>query len=171
MRKLALLVLLLLPLPAHAAEKPPEIASYIEAEEPVGTSKLRKLLLHVYDASFWSDSGGWKAAPYALTITYAMGFSPEELSERTRDEMKIVSSLTDNELDSFEQALRSIYPEVKAGDRITALALDAGTTVFYHNGKETGRVVQPDFGPAFFGIWLSEKSSEPDMQKELLAQN
>jgi len=155
---------------AMAAEKPPELSA-MKAESPVGSATLRKLMLHVYDASFWSDSGGWSKTPYALSITYAMNFSPDELADRTLDEMKQVSDLPEATLAGYAQQLRTLYPNVKDGDRITALQKDAATTVFYHNGKKRGEVRDAAFAKPFFGIWLSPKSSEPDMQQKLLPTN
>ena len=160
--------LLLLPYVALSAENPPELDTAIRAQQPIGSTSFSKLFLHVYDAQFWSDSGNWKKPPYALTITYAMGFTPDELADRTYDEMKHVSSLPEDTLVSYSDKLRILYPKVRAGDRITALQVNAQTTSFYHNSRFLGAIHDPEFAPAFFGIWLSPKSSEPDMQKQLL---
>ena len=163
------IVLLVTPTLALAA-RPPELA-LMKKEAPVGSYSFRKLMLHVYDISFWSDSGSWSKAPYALSITYDMHFSPDELAERTGDEMKGVSTLPPETIAKYTELLRGIYPQVKDGDRLTALQQDKETTVFYHNGKQVGVVKDMQFAHAFFGIWLSPKSSEPDMQKQLTSSN
>mgnify|MGYP003395186293 CR=1 FL=1 len=150
-----------------AAGKPPEIAAVIKADAPVGEASLSKLLIHVYDATLWSDTGGWSKAPYALAIKYDMSFTADELADRTYDEMKRVSDQPDATLKQYADQLRTIFPNVKSGDRITALQQDAGTTLFYSNGKAIGKVSNPSFAQAFFGIWLSPKSSEPEMQQQL----
>lgn len=165
----AVLLLMSVPSLALASAKPPEIAGAVKAPKPVGEASLSKLFIHVYDVAFWSDSQSWKRAPYALSIVYDMDFSPDELADRTRKEMANVSDLPPETLTKYADLLRDIYPPVKAGDRITALQKDAGTTVFYHNGKQSGTVKDAGFAAPFFGIWLSPGSSEPDMQKKLIA--
>lgn len=166
------MAIVLLTTPAFAlAAKPPELEPVIKSGAAVGNYSFRKLMLHVYDIAFWSDSGGWSKVPYALSITYDMSFSPDELAERTGDEMKGVSGLPQETIAKYTELLRGIYPQVREGDRITALQKNAGTTVFYHNGKQVGIVKDAQFAQPFFGIWLSPKSSEPDMQKQLLSGN
>lgn len=162
--------LMLLPLPSWAAEKPPELSQSIQNMEPIGTAKMRKFLLHVYDASFWSDRAGWSQAPYALSITYAMNFSAQELAERTLSEMQHVSDLPRTTLMEYANRLAKLWPDIKDGDRLTALALADGSTRFFHNGRHVGTLRDPQFAPAFFGIWLSPRSSEPSMRKQLLNQ-
>lgn len=166
------MVIVLLVTPAFAlADKPPELEPVIKSGAAVGTYRFRKLMLHVYDIAFWSDSGRWSKAPYALSITYDMNFSPDELAGRTGDEMRGVSGLPPETIERYTGMLRDIYPQVREGDRITALQKNAVTTVFYHNGKQVGVVKDAQFAQPFFGIWLSPKSSEPDMQKQLLPGN
>lgn len=164
MCKLLIAITCLLSAPALAAEKPPELASAIHAAAPVGQDDFHKLFFHVYDISFWSDSGGWATAPYALSITYAMDFSANELVSRTLDEMRHVSRLDDTALKSYGAQLRRIWPDIKKGDRLTALATSPSQMGFFLNGKALGNMDDPAFIPAFFGIWLSPDSSEPVLQ-------
>ena len=151
-----------------ATEKPPELNPSIHASAPVGSAKLRKFLLHVYDASFWSDAGGWQKAPYAMSITYAMDFSADELAERSFSEMQRVSDLPEATLRGYADRLAKLWPNVKEGDRVTALARTDGSTLFFYNGTRLGAMNDSQFTPAFFGMWLSPKSSEPTMRQQLL---
>jgi len=158
------------PCAALAAAKPAELTPIIKASQPVGEASLRKLFMHVYDVQFWSDSGGWQLPPYALSITYEMGFTADELADRTHSEMQHVSSLPTRTLNAYTEELRRIYPAVTDGDRITALQLDDKTTAFYRNESPIGEIHGAEFGPAFFAIWLSPQSSEPELQSKLLPQ-
>ena len=167
-RSLFVSLFMLVPLQTWAAEKPPELSHMIQAPTPQGAAQLHKLFIHVYDASFWSDSGGWRKAPYALSITYAMDFSAEELAERTLSEMQHVSTAPEATLRGYTARLAKLWPNIKDGDRITALARADGSTLFFYNGKQLGAISDAQFAPAFFGIWLSPKSSEPAMRKQLL---
>ncbi|MFZ4540199.1 MAG: chalcone isomerase family protein [Rickettsiales bacterium] len=157
-----------MPITAWAGEKPPELNQAIHAATPTGSATLRKFMLHVYDASFWSDTNSWQKAPYALSITYAMDFSAKDLSERTLSEMQRVSDAPEANLRSYAAKLSNLWPDVKEGDRITALARVDGSTLFFHNGRQLGAIADNIFTSAFFGIWLSPKTSEPTMRKQLL---
>ena len=167
-RSLIVMALLFLPVSGMAAQKPTELSGVIRAKNPVGVAQLQKLFMDVYAIEFWSDSGNWKRPPYALSITYNMNFSTEELVERTYDEMRHVSELPDEQLRAHTEQLRMIYPSVREGDRVTALRKKTGT-YFYHNGKRIGNIRGSAFADAFFGIWLSPKSSEPEMLQQLLS--
>ena len=168
MRRSLAALLLFMPCVAFAVPKPPEITASIHAASPVGSSELNKLMFHVYDASFWSDHGASIEAPYAVSIVYDMDFSKDDLVDRTVKELKHVSNLPAETLQKDAGLLKNIWPDITKGDRITAFTADAKETVFYYNGKNVGKIADAEFTTAFFGIWLSEKSSEPQMRKELL---
>lgn len=156
-------------LPLVVAAKPPELAQAINAGKPVGSAQMRALWTEVYRASFWSDSGSWKRPPYALSLTYGMSFTAEELAKRTAQEMAHVSSMPEASRAAYAAELKALWPDVKTGDRLTALA-EKDRTLFFHNGRRLGSIGGNEFMQAFFGIWLSPDSSEPDMQRQLLAQ-
>ncbi len=167
MRYRTLLLWVSLLIPAMASATLPELAPVIRAAQPVGSAQLRAWWMDIYTASFWSDSGSWQKTPYALSLTYAMGFTPEEMADRTAKEMKRVSSLSADARAAYARQLKAIWPEIMAGDRLTALAQQDRTS-FYHNGRLVGSIDGPEFMQAFFAIWLSPDSSEPGMQRQLL---
>lgn len=166
----ALMLSTALPLVAHAAAKPPELNATIRATNPVGSGTLKKLFMSVYEASFWSDAGNFEKPPYALTITYAMSFTAQDLADRTLSEMQTISDAPEATLKSYTDQLAKLWPNVAAGDRITAIALPTGRTAFYHNGRALGTISETAFTPIFFGVWLSPKTSEPELRQKLLHQ-
>ena len=155
---------------ASASIRPGEISGTIKAERPYGTGSLTWLFLTAYDASLWTDAPTWSMREtFALSITYKMSFSREELVERTVEEMKRVSpGLSDEALSRFGARLSKAYPAVKSGDRITALHVPSQPVRFYHNGVMTSDIADADFAEPFFGIWLSPKTSEPSLRAGLL---
>ena len=159
-------------MPAMAiTAKPPEIATVIASEKPYGEARLRKLGFHVYDASLWHDGDTWQIdSLYALTLTYAMNFTPQELAERSIEEMRRTTAISDAVETSRYTRLIKLFPTVKPGDRITALYQPPGNVSFFHNGTPTGSIAEPDFARAFMGIWLSDKTSEPVMRSRLIRQ-
>lgn len=167
MLRRTLILGIVLCLPVIAQAKPPELASVVTSPAPVGTAQLEVMWMDIYHASFWSDSGNWKATPYALSLTYDMGFSASELAERTATEMQGVSSLSQAACAHYAAQLKTLWPDVQKGDRITALA-QGNDTVFFHNGRKLGHLAGTEFMQAFFGIWLSPQSSQPAMRRQLL---
>jgi hypothetical protein len=45
-----------------------------------------------------------------------------------------------------------------------------GVTIFFRDGAEIGRISDPDFGRAFFNIWLSQRTSAPELRAQLLGE-
>ena len=167
-RKIAVLGLLFLaPLPALAA--PPEIADVIHAEKPYGEGHMNFLFIKAYNARLWTDAASWSMdTPFAMEITYGMGFDTSDLTERTIKEMKNVDpQLSDAEVAKLTPQLNKVYPAVKSGDRLTALYLPGKPIAFSHNGTPTGSI---DVGYAkdLFGLWLLPTTSSPSLRDKLL---
>jgi hypothetical protein len=155
---------------ATASIRPSEVGGAIKAERPYGTASLTWLFLTAYDASLWTDAPVWSMKePFALSIAYKMSFTREELVERTLEEMqRVVPGLSQGALARFEARLRKVYPDVRRGERITALYVPGLPVRFFHNGTMTSQVEDADFAEPFFGIWLSPRTSEPSVRAGLL---
>lgn len=149
---------------------PAEIAETIKAEKSYGAGDAGLLFITAYNAQLWTDAPSWSMeAPFALKLTYSMGFSTAELVSRTRKEMKHVApDLTDDALAACGEKLQAVFPPVKKGDAITALYRPGQPVAFFLNGKPTGSIADAGFAAPFFGIWLSPASSDPDLRAHLL---
>lgn len=167
---IAPLVLVLMVSGVPAMAKPAELQGVFQATEPYGRSSLRWLFLKAYDVHLWTDAPAWSMdATFALSIKYNMGFTSEELVERTLEEMKKVEpGLSGGRLAQFSTPLSRVLPAVKSGDRISALHVPGRPVRFFLNGRATGEMDAADFATAFFGIWLSPRSSEPSIRRDLL---
>lgn len=155
-------------LPAKAA--PPELASVIKADKPYGEGHMNFLFIKAYNARLWTDAPSWSMdQPFAMEITYGLGFDTDDLVERTIKEMKNVDpALNDAEIAKLTPELDKVYPPVKAGDRLVALYVPGKPVMFSHNGQPTGSIAGESFTRDFFGIWLSPNTSAPSLRKELL---
>jgi hypothetical protein len=162
---LALLIALLLAVPAQA--KPPELADVITAAAPQGQGTLDWLWITAYRAELWTDSTDLMP-PYALSITYNMDFSVDELVGRSVDEIARAHPLVDAERTDYTTALRTVLPAVKEGERITALVRGANKLEMYHNGVRTGVLTDSTLVARFMGIWLAPTTSEPGLRLALL---
>lgn len=157
-------------IPAMAGEKPPEIARLISAEQPYGKSSLHTFLFHVYDAELWTDAKPWSYdAPFALSLTYHATISARELADKSIEEMDRLQPLDEAEKKRDRAILISAFIDVKDGDRITAVYMPKKGIVFYGNGMRRASVVSTGFARQFLDIWLSGKTSQPALRKQLLA--
>lgn len=157
--------------PATEAEaKPAEVATVISADKPLGSARLRKFGFRVYDAQFWSDQAGWRPdEAYALSLVYALSITADDLVDRSLQEMKRQRPLSQGERQRYRQELQTLMPDVKKGDRITAVHKPGRGLYIYHNGQSRGHISDNDFANLFAGIWLSAETSEPEMRRALLA--
>lgn len=153
-----------------AAARPPELSGVVQAKEPYGRASLTWLFLKAYDVSLWTDAPRWSMnETFALSIEYNMSFTREEIAERTIEEMRRVApGIPAGTLASFAPLVRRLLPDVKSGDRISAVHIPGRPVQFFHNGKGTGQAEAAGFAEPFFGIWLSPLSAEPGIRKRLL---
>lgn len=153
-----------------AMTRPLELGNTITATKPYGSGSLAWLVFTAYEATLWTDAPQWSMnAPFALTLRYRMGFTPDELVERTIEEMvKVSPAAPKGAFARFGTDLKRAFPVVKDGDRITALFVPGKGTQFFHNGVPTAQIADSGFADSFFGIWLSPKTSEPGLRAALL---
>ncbi len=171
LRNLLLTCLFLLVSPAFAdtGTKPAELANVIKASAPIGQGAMTKLWFKGYDAALWTDAKEWSMdATYALSLTYGMRFSSEDLVERSIEEIERAHKLTDNERSDYSKQLAVLFPAVQKNDVITALSVPKRGVTFFHNGKQTGVITDPVFAKRFMGIWLAPETSAPELRQALL---
>ena len=138
-----------------------------------GEGRLRFLGLLIYDVRLWTEGPGldatdWARRPLALEITYARGFDARQIAERSLGEMRRVETLPVGLAEQWLEVMSRIFPDVRAGDRLTGLHQPERAARFFHNGRFRGEVADTGFGPRFFGIWLGPSSSQPALREQLL---
>jgi len=145
----------------------------------VGRGTLRFLGMRVYDAILWT-AGTPRVEPresvtppfdrdFALELVYAMDLSGVRIAERSDQEIgRQPDRGTAAQRAAWLARMRALFPDVRAGDRITGLYRVGGPTRFLLNDKPLGEVDDPAFGRAFFGIWLDPRTSEPALREALL---
>lgn len=153
--------------------QPLELQSILPSATLSGSYRFTSWGFQIYEARLWV-APGFKANEYerhafALELTYLRDFSNAAISKRSLEEMQRQPDFPMEKLASWQHALRSAFPDVRQGDRITGIYQPDKGTVFITNGRETGMIADTAFGPLFFGIWLSAQSSEPHMRAALLA--
>ncbi|MEO8546629.1 MAG: hypothetical protein ABI434_23790, partial [Burkholderiaceae bacterium] len=137
------------------ADAPPELAGLLHGVTLLGRKRFTVFGFAVYDASLWVEPG-FSAQDYgrhgfALDLLYQRDFSNASITRRSIDEMQRQSPLTDERRQVWETWLRTAFPDVRKGDRITGIHPPGNGAVFLTNGRQTGRIDDPQFARLFFG--------------------
>jgi hypothetical protein len=161
--------------PARAATPPAEVAAALPAARLQGNGRLRFLGLHVYDARLWvgtqavpAADGAWAELPHALELQYARRLVGAQIAERSLQEMQRQTAIAPADAERWLEAMKRLFPDVRAGDRLTGLNEPGRGARFFLNGSERGMVAEPAFARLFFGIWLSPRTSETALRQALL---
>lgn len=167
----ALLGVLLLISPVHAAEPPPEISANLNAPQQVGEARYSVLAINLFDASLWSADGAFAwDQPFVLSLTYLRRIRAQSLVNRTMSELEARGRGDEASRAALRVQLERCFTTVVAGDRVTAYALSAHSAQFYLNGAPRCSVEWPNFRRAFFGIWLEPRGSTRTFSERLLGQ-
>lgn len=152
--------------PAYAMDY---INVHVPDAKVVGEGRLKVLLFDVYDAALYAPGGIWQAnGPYALHLKYLRDIEGRKIADRSVEEMRRQGLSDEVKLATWHKQMREIFPAVSEGTELTGVLTQSGQTIFYEDGHEIGRVRDSDFGSAFFGIWLRDNTSAPDLRRKLL---
>jgi Chalcone isomerase-like len=171
----ALLAALTLPSAAWATKPstpPAEVSAALPGAGLQGTGRLRYLGLHIYDAALWSSahvtSSDALDTALAIELRYARSLRGALIAERSLDEMKRVGEFSEADGQRWLEAMKQIFPDVKAGDRLTGLHRPREGAAFFVNGRAAGEVRDAQFAQIFFAVWLSPRTSQPALRSALL---
>jgi hypothetical protein len=167
--KLAAAAVLVAAAPARAAPG----HAWLPESRRVGEASLRMLGLHIYDASLYAlpsfEAQRFAAHPLVLELEYRRSFSGEAIAERSLKEMRRGGPIDDGSAERWLRFMRGAFPDVRPGDRLAGLWLpERQTSRFAANAGATHELIDVDFGPRFFGIWLAAHTSLPDLRGQLL---
>lgn len=154
--------------PAHAVDF---LKDHIPGARTVGEGRLSFMMWDVYDAKLFAPNGTWQVnAPFALQLSYLRSIEGKKIADQSIKEIRAQGFKNERKLLQWYKKMVRIFPDVTQGTRLTGVFTNQGHTVFYNESKEIGRITDPEFSINFFGIWLSEKTSTPDLRKKLLGQ-
>jgi hypothetical protein len=151
---------------------PPEVARHLPGAMRVGEGRYTFFGFSVYEASLWSaapvPAQRWWEADFALSLRYARSLRGTAIAERSIEEMKRQAAVSDAQQRTWLAWMRGAFPDVRAGDRITGLYQRPDHCEFFYQGRPTAQVGDAEFARLFFGIWLSPRTSAPDLRAALL---
>jgi hypothetical protein len=151
---------------------PPEVAAELPGARAHGAGQMRFFGLRVYDVRLWAgeppSATTWPALPLALEIEYARELPGAAIAERSLKEMQRQADIAAATGARWLADMSRIFPDVRAGDRITGVHRPGAGARFFLNGSLRGELPDADFARLFFGIWLSPRTSEPALREALL---
>jgi hypothetical protein len=156
-----------------AAQTPRFVSENLSNPVMSGEGLYRWFGLRIYEARLWGsgtpvDAASPLAKPLALQLTYARRFDGADIAERSASEMRDLKAADDQSIMRWENLMRNLFPDIKAGDHLTGITDSNGFTRFFFNGEALRTVQEPAFTRAFFAIWLDENTSAPGLRARLL---
>ncbi len=139
----------------------------------VGEGSYRYLFWQLYDARLATADGRFvdyqQSTPLLLELTYKRKISRDQFIKATVDEWKKLGQSSAEQQQQWAEQLKNLWRDVNKGDSLGAVLLADNSVEFYLNGQSTGVLADPDFGPAFFNIWLHQNTSAPELRAQLIA--
>ena len=161
-------------LSADSDDAPPHIAAEITAARCAGQGTYRWFGIKIYDARLWVGKAGYQsAAPamtkFALDLRYARTLYGKKIAAASIAEIRALGLGTAAQQENWLAGMERLFPDVAEGSRITGVFLPDAGVRFYLDGKILGELPDPQFGTAFFAIWLDPKTSAAGLRGALLA--
>ncbi len=145
------------------------IKDYVPNAQLVGQGRLTVFIWDVYDAFLYAPGGQWHPdRPFALKLLYLRRLYGDKIAQRSTIEIRNQGFGDEDRLATWDKEMERIFPDVDEGVSLTGIYTDTSQSLFFLNNQEIGVIGDPEFGRQFFGIWLNENTSEPDLRRQLL---
>jgi len=135
----------------------------------LGTGKLSIFFMDIYDISLFSQTKVYsKNKPFAIEINYLKDIKSSQIVDRSINEIKRISNSSRDELENYRSIFTSLFPDIYSGDQLIGIKTANNDGVFFYNKKPIGKIKDEKLVDKFFDIWLSEKTSHPELREKLL---
>ena len=144
-------------------------AAPLQGLQSSGKSELSWFLISVYEAQLFTTSGQFVYGQYpqALEIEYYRNITKENLIKATKEQWE-EQSIKHPDLDFWLVELEQVFPDVKPKDKLVFSIDEIGNNQFFLNDRPIGKIANKDFSQLFLDIWVSEKTTYPDLRLELI---
>ena len=160
---------------AQASTLPQELRASVPAAVLSGQATMSFWGIEIYAASLWVAPGfadsAYERSVFGLELVYLRDFKGADIAKRSIVEMQGQEVLHPELRARWETQMRALFPNVKAGDRISGVHQPDVGAVFWCNGRMLGEIRDADFSKRFFGIWLAPQTSQPQLRRALLARS
>jgi len=159
---------------SFAAEQPLSDSQIPFAQyQTVGEGKYSYWFWDLYQARLATPTGAFvdyqQSVPLLLELRYLRNISKKEFVDATVEQWRIQTGSVQKHHKLWAGELTKLWRDVKKGDMLSAELHPDGLVSFYFNQQPLGTTSDPALGPAFFDIWLSEKTTAPELRRLLLA--
>lgn len=170
-KKVVCMLSLLIIIIAKPVEAMDRITQLVPQAQVVGDARMSLMFWNIYDVMLLAPNGKWSAdKPFALQLTYLRHLDGSKIADRAVQEMRGQGMKDEVKLTTWYTQMRKIFPDVNEGDTLTGIFTKDGNTIFLSSGKEIGRIDDAEFTNNFSAIWLSPKTSAPEVRLRLLGQ-
>lgn len=156
-----------------AVAAPEEVTAELPGARLQGQGRLSFLGLRVYDARLWTLAAfqpqDYAQHAFALELHYLRRLDGAAIAERSLVEMRRVGEVAAADAERWLAAMKRAFPDVRDGDRIVGLHRPGAGARFFFNGRLLDEIADAAFARSFFSIWLSPRTSEPELRAALLA--
>ena len=162
---------------SETAEKPSFWESSLSKEAQqtefnlVGRATFSYLLWDIYTSQLSTSSGEFDLTenqPVLYSIQYLRDIKAKDLLDETEKQWQHIG-IKKSIYSPYLMALQKMWPDINEGDSLTFIKKD-NRSVFYYNDEFIGQIDDQAFANHFLSIWLSKKTSEPSLRKQLLGQ-
>ncbi len=153
---------------------PPAVSNAIDAPRLSGSGRFTWFGLKVYEARLWVGAQGLEAASFAsaafaLELQYARSFEGKAIAESSASEIEQLGIGNEAQRQRWRDAMIRLFPNVTENDRLVGIHKPGQSVRFTLNDRAIGAIEDPDFGAAFFAIWLDPKTRAPGLRQAILA--
>lgn len=162
-------LILVIAIPTTSEALPLAVTRDLPGLSAQGKGTMRFLGFKVYDVCLWTVAKPYNVGEaFALELIYAMSFKGSDIAARSIKEMRGQGYRDEAKLKTWGEEMARIFPDVKPGDTLVGVNVPGKEARFYSQDKFIAVVPDPEFAKTFFDIWLSEKTSEPEVLIRLL---
>ena len=152
-----------------------ELASFRE----VGRGEMDWWFMTLYRARLLTPDGSYQpnSFPQQLEIQYYRDIPASRLLEATKHQW-LHLGYDREQISAWLALLKGLWPDVKQGDRLSFVANGPQRGHFLFNDKPLAAIAIDEsassehkrFADAFLAIWLSERSSRPQLRAQLIGE-
>lgn len=134
----------------------------------LGEADLTLYFFDIYHAKLYGETKQATLEQHLeLELTYRRNFDGRDIANQSAKELYATGEPQIN-IDRWLPMMEAIFPSIQKGDKIRAIYHPNRGIRFLFNGqKDLGEVKDPQFAKSFMGIWLSPKTTQPEMRLKL----
>lgn len=136
----------------------------------IGETSFSILFWDIYQSRLFTSSGQYPVdyaeGKLVYQIDYLADITSADLVDKTVEQWQHLG-IEESLYGEYVKPLKALWPNISEGDQLSLL-IEGDRSIFYFNEKYIGEIKSATFGPLFIDIWLSPKTSQPELRSALL---